>query len=231
MRLDKYLAHATGLSRKEVKRALHKKSVTVNAQVVTDSAFQVNDSDDIVFQEKSIDTPKLRYLMLNKPQGYVCSNEDPSHPTIAGLLTDEIRPQELNIAGRLDADTTGLLLITSDGQWLHKITSPNHKQPKRYLVETSDPIDPSAVELFAKGVELRNEKHLTKAAKLEIIESHMAYLTLTEGRYHQVKRMFAAIGNKVTELHRDRIGTIVLDEDLGIGEYRELTDAEISQVQ
>jgi len=231
MRLDKYLAHATGLSRKEVKRALHKKSVTVNAQVVRDSAFQVNDSDDIVFQQKNIDAPKLRYLMLNKPQGYVCSNEDPSHPTIAGLLTDEIRPQELNIAGRLDADTTGLLLITSDGQWLHKITSPNHKQPKRYLVETADPIDPTAVELFAKGIELKNEKHPTKAATLEIIESHMAYLTLTEGRYHQVKRMFAAIGNKVTELHRDRIGAIVLDEDLGTGEYRELTDAEISQVQ
>jgi len=231
MRLDKYLAHATGLSRKEVKRALHKKSVTVNAQVVRDSAFQVNDSDDIVFQQKSIDAPKLRYLMLNKPQGYVCSNEDPSHPTIAGLLTDEIRPQELNIAGRLDADTTGLLLITSDGQWLHKITSPNHKQPKRYLVETADPIDPTAIELFAKGIELKNEKHPTKAATLEIIESHMAYLTLTEGRYHQVKRMFAAIGNKVTELHRDRIGAIVLDEDLGTGEYRELTDAEISQVQ
>ncbi|EPJ46257.1 MAG: pseudouridine synthase family protein [Osedax symbiont Rs2] len=131
----------------------------------------------------------------------------------------------------MDADTTGLLLITSDGQWLHKITSPNHKQPKRYLVETADPIDPAAIEMFAKGVELRNEKHPTKAAILEIIESHMAYLTLTEGRYHQVKRMFAAIGNKVTELHRDRIGDIILDEDLGTGEYRELTAAEISQFQ
>jgi 16S rRNA pseudouridine516 synthase len=230
MRLDKYLAHATGFSRKEVKRILHKKEISVNGDITRDSGFQVCDADTVIFQQQEIAQPRPRYLMLNKPQGYVCSNDDPSNPTIAGLLENEIRASDLNIAGRLDLDTTGLLLITSDGQWLHKVTSPNHKQAKRYLVETAEPIDSSAIEQFANGIQLKGEKSLTKPAELEILESHMAYLSLTEGKYHQVKRMFAALGNKVTELHRDRIGNIVLDESLNLGEYRELTASEIDSI-
>ncbi len=230
MRLDKYLAHSTGLSRKEVKRALHNKSVSVNGTVVKEFGFQVNSNDEVIFKEQDIAAPEQRYLMLNKPQGYVCSNDDPTHPTVAGLLTEEIRPDLLNIAGRLDVDSTGLLLLTTDGQWLHKITSPNHKQAKRYLVETASAIDESAIQVFADGVLLKGEKHITKPAKLEIIESHMAYLTLTEGKYHQVKRMFAAIGNKVTDLHRDTIGHIHLDENLSSGEYRALTADEVNQL-
>lgn len=230
MRLDKYLAHATGFSRKEVKRVLHKNKITVNGVMVKDAASQVADGDAVTFEQQDISAPKPRYYMLNKPQGYVCSNDDPTNPTIAGLLSNEIRANELNIAGRLDLDTTGLLLITTDGKWLHKVTSPNHKQAKRYLVETLEPINPSAIEIFSEGLELKGEKRLTKPATLEILETHMAYLTLTEGKYHQVKRMFAAIGNKVTELHRDRIGDIYLDNTLSIGEYRELTDSEINSI-
>lgn len=231
MRLDKYLAHATGMSRKDVKRALHKSLVTVNQTVIKSAAHKLLSTDDVCYQDQSIAPPKPRYLMLNKPQGYVCSNDDSTHPTIAGLLCDEVRADELNIAGRLDVDTTGLLLITTDGQWLHKVTSPNHKQPKRYLVETADPIDSSVVETFAKGILLESEKHPTKPAILEITASHMAYLTIIEGRYHQVKRMFAAVGNKVIDLHRDRIGAIHLDESLASGEYRALTSAEIDLIQ
>lgn len=230
MRLDKYLAHATGMSRKEVKRALHKELVTVNGVIIKSPAQKVLESDDIIYQEQSIAAPQERYFMLNKPAGYVCSNDDSTHPTIAGLLNEEVRPESLNIAGRLDVDTTGLLLITTDGQWLHKVTSPNHKQPKRYLVETADAIDPSAVEVFAQGILLESEKHPTKPATLDVLESHIAYLTLTEGKYHQVKRMFAAIGNKVIELHRDRIGDIALDETLESGCYRPLTDEEIALI-
>ena len=230
MRLDKYLAHSTGSSRKEVKRALHKKMVTVNDVVVKDASFQVSSSDTISYLQQALEAPKQRYYMLNKPQGYVCSNDDPSHPTVAGLLSDELRPDLLNIAGRLDVDTTGLLLLTTDGQWLHKVTSPNHKQTKRYWVETAEAIEQNAVELFEKGVMLKSEKQPTKPATLEIQGSHIAYLTLTEGKYHQVKRMFAAIGNKVTELHRDRIAGITLDESLSPGQYRELTEAEIALI-
>jgi len=229
MRLDKYLAHSTGLSRKEVKRALHKKSITVNGTMVRDASFQLEEGAEVTFKDQIVSAPKQRYFMLNKPLGYVCSNEDPNHPTVAGLLESEVRANELNIAGRLDVDTTGLVLVTTDGQWLHKVTSPNHKQPKRYLVETADPIMPETVDLFAKGVALNGEKNLTKPAVLEIIETHMAYLTIIEGKYHQVKRMFAATGNKVLELHRDRIGNIALDEKLDLGEYRALSETEIAQ--
>ncbi len=229
MRLDKYLAHATGQSRKEVKRALHQGIVTVNGIATRNSAHKIEQGDDVQLQSETISPPRERYIMLNKPLGYVCSNDDPSHPTVSALLVDEIKPEALNIAGRLDVDTTGLLLLTTDGQWLHKVTSPNHKQNKRYLVETQEKIAPQTVALFSKGVELNNEKHPTKPATLDITGSHMAYLTLIEGKYHQVKRMFAATGNKVTDLHRDRIGNITLDEDLAPGEYRDLTEKEIAQ--
>lgn len=228
MRLDKYLSQSTGLSRKDIKRLIHKDSAAVNGIVTRDSSQQVSENDIVTFQEMSVDAPRPRYFMMNKPYGYVCSSDDPNNATVMGLLIDEPRPNDLHLAGRLDLDTTGLLLITDDGQWSHRITSPKHKQGKRYLVETADPIPTSTVEQFAQGVQLLNEKQLTKPAELELLGVDEAYLTLTEGRYHQVKRMFAAVGNKVIKLHRDRIGHIVLDESLAPGEYRELTEAEIA---
>lgn len=228
MRLDKYLSQSTGLSRKDIKRLIHKDSAAVNGIVTRDSSQQVSENDIVTFQDMSVDAPRPRYFMMNKPYGYVCSSDDPNNATVMGLLIDEPRPNDLHLAGRLDLDTTGLLLITDDGQWSHRITSPKHKQGKRYLVETADPIPTSTVEQFAQGVQLLNEKQLTKPAELELLGVDEAYLTLTEGRYHQVKRMFAAVGNKVIKLHRDRIGHIVLDESLAPGEYRELTEAEIA---
>ncbi|WP_054341063.1 16S rRNA pseudouridine(516) synthase RsuA [Neptunomonas antarctica] len=228
MRLDKYLSQSTGLSRKDIKRLIHKDLATVNGMVTRDSSLQVSEDDNVTFQEMVVDAPRPRYFMMNKPYGYVCSSEDPTNATVMGLLIDEPRPTDLHLAGRLDLDTTGLLLITDDGQWSHRLTSPKHKQGKRYLVETADPIEASTVELFAQGVQLINEKQLTKPATLEILGSHQAYLTLMEGRYHQVKRMFASVGNKVTKLHRDRISHIDLDESLAPGEYRELTHEEIN---
>jgi 16S rRNA pseudouridine516 synthase len=228
MRLDKYLSQATGLSRKDIKRLLHKDLASVNGVVTRDASLKISDDDNVMFQDSDIAAPRPRYFMMNKPYGYVCSSDDPTNATVMGLLIDEPRPNDLHLAGRLDLDTTGLLLITDDGQWSHKITSPKHKQGKRYLLETADPIPESAVEQFAQGVQLINEKHLTKPAELEILGVDEAFLTLTEGRYHQVKRMFAAIGNKVIKLHRDRISHIVLDESLAPGEYRELTEEEIN---
>ncbi len=228
MRLDKYLSQATGLSRKDIKRLIHKDLATVNGITTRDSSLHVSEDDLVTFQEMSIDAPRPRYFMMNKPYGYVCSSDDPNNATVMGLLIDEPRPNDLHLAGRLDLDTTGLLLITDDGQWSHKITSPKHKQGKRYLLETADPIPESTVEKFAQGVQLLNEKHPTQPAELEILGVDEAFLTLTEGRYHQVKRMFAAVGNKVIKLHRDRIGHIALDESLAPGEYRELTEDEIN---
>ncbi len=170
-----------------------------------------------------------RYFMLNKPQGYVCSTEDPDHPTVLYFL-DEPVAYKLHAAGRLDIDTTGLVLMTDDGQWSHRVTSPRHHCEKTYLVTLEHPLSDDTAQQFADGVQLYNEKSLTKPAQLDVIEPQRVRLTISEGRYHQVKRMFAAVGNRVIELHRERIGDITLDDDLAPGEYRPLTTEEIASV-
>jgi 16S rRNA pseudouridine516 synthase len=137
---------------------------------------------------------------------------------------------ELHFAGRLDVDTTGLVLLTDDGKWSHRITSPKHKCDKTYYVWLADPVGEDYAERFKQGIELRNEREATLPAKLDVITEHEVRLTIREGKYHQVKRMFAALGNKVEALHRERIGDIVLDEELEPGEYRYLTEQEINSV-
>jgi 16S rRNA pseudouridine516 synthase len=144
------------------------------------------------------------------------------------VLLDEPNIDKLHTVGRLDLDTTGLLLITDDGQWSHKISSPKHECAKTYRAWLADPVEDSAIAQFAEGVMLRGEKTLTKPAQLEIISPTECLLTIHEGRYHQVKRMFAAIGNKVVQLHRERVGPLTLDTSLAEGEYRQLTPEEVS---
>ncbi|EAR59873.1 16S rRNA pseudouridine(516) synthase RsuA [Neptuniibacter caesariensis] len=230
MRLDKYLAQSTGFSRKEVRRFMKAGEVVVNDLEIKDPALHISDEDDVYLSGYPVEAPGEKYLMLHKPLGCVCSNDDSTHPTVLSLL-DLPRAEELTICGRLDVDTTGLVLITSNGKWAHKVTSPKHKTGKRYQVTTADPIPQDAITKFAKGLMLINEKERTKPAELTIIGEYEAEVVLTEGRYHQVKRMFAAIGNKVEELHRVSIGAISLDEDLEPGEFRFLTDEEINSIQ
>lgn len=159
----------------------------------------------------------------------LCSHEDGFNHT-AFVLLDEVKMENLHFAGRLDVDTTGLVLITDDGKWSHRITSPKHKCEKTYRVWLADPVQQEYVDQFKQGIELRNEKEPTLPAQLEIIDEKEVLLTIHEGKYHQVKRMFAALGNKVEGLHRERIGDIYLDEDLEPGEYRYLTQEEIDSV-
>ena len=229
MRLDKYIAQVTDFSRKEVKRLLHADEVTVNGEFERDPGRKVDEEDDICLQGMPLDVPKVRYLMLNKPEGVVCSTDDPTHPTVLTLL-EMPRVERLNICGRLDIDTTGLVLLTDDGQWAHRVASPNHKTGKVYHVTTAAPIPADAIRRFAEGLMLNGEKQRTKPAELDIRSEHEARVCLHEGRYHQVKRMFAAIGNRVEALHREQIGDIVLDEMLEPGEYRELTEDEIASI-
>lgn len=229
MRIDKFLAQSTGLSRKEVHRLIHARKVTLDDEVIRDSGLHVSPDADILLDGFPVDAPRDYYLMLHKPEDFVCSNQDGSHPSVLNLI-ELPRADELTICGRLDVDTTGLVLITSDGKWAHRVTSPKHKTGKRYRVETADPIPQSAIAAFAEGMMLNNENKPTLPAELEILSDHEALITLQEGRYHQVKRMFAAIGNRVTALHREQIGPITLDDDLEPGEYRELTDAEVAAI-
>ncbi|WHI52911.1 16S rRNA pseudouridine(516) synthase RsuA [Microbulbifer sp. MLAF003] len=230
IRLDKAVSQVTDLSRSDVKRAAKAERISVNGEIVTDPAAKVQAGDALYLDGEPLHEPGPRYIMLNKPLGYVSATKDGEHPTVLDLI-DEPNKSKLHIAGRLDIDTTGLVLLTDDGQWSHKVTSPNHHCDKTYYAMLAERIEEDAVAKFAKGIWLNNEKKRTKPAKLEILYANEVRLTIGEGRYHQVKRMFAALGNRVLELHRERIGDISLDEELQEGDYRLLTPEEIASVQ
>lgn len=228
MRLDKFLCDCSDLTRSLAGKLIRQGEVMVDGIVVKQPAFHINEQSQIEFDCVLLTLEQRnRYFMLHKPEGYVCSNEDPDHPTVFFLM-DEPAMGKLHVVGRLDLDTTGLVLVTDDGQWSHRITSPRHECAKTYHVWLAEPVSPDAIALFAEGVYLRNETDKTRPAQLEILDECEARLTIHEGKYHQVKRMFASIGNKVVGLHRERVGGLTLDEDLAPGEYRELTAEEIA---
>lgn len=224
-RLDKYLCHATGITRSQAQITIRLGQVTVDGVVVCDPSCKIGATAQVTWREQEVALQGLRYYMLNKPQGVICATSDDSHRTVLDLLAAE-NVKGLHVAGRLDIDTTGLVLISDDGDWSHRITAPRHKCPKRYRVILVEPLDASAVTQFAAGIELRNEEKKTKPATLEILSPTEVRLTIAEGKYHQVKRMFAAIGNHVVALHREAIGTLQLDESLAPGEYRALSEDE-----
>jgi len=227
MRLDKFICDCTGLTRSQAGKSIRQGLVSINGEPVKQAARQVSVTDQVELDGEPLQLIGPRYIMLHKPAGYVCANDDPEHPIVFTLL-DEPLVERLHTVGRLDLDTTGLLLLTDDGQWSHRLSSPKHHVAKTYRVWTADPIPAEAVAQFATGVMLRGEKEPTKPAQLELVATHEALLTIHEGRYHQVKRMFAAIGNKVERLHRERIGALQLPADLAEGEYRHLVAEEIS---
>lgn len=229
MRLDKFLCDALGATRKEATKIIKSGDVTVNGAMVKSGANKLTDTCVVEWQSRELKLHGPKYIMLFKPEGYVCSHEDGFNPT-AFILLDEVKMESLHFAGRLDVDTTGLVLITDDGKWSHRITSPKHKCEKTYRVWLADPIEDDYAAKFEQGIELRNERELTLPAKLQVINANEVLLTIVEGKYHQVKRMFAALGNKVEGLHRERVGKIELDPDLELGEYRYLTEEEVESV-
>ena len=229
MRLDKYLATVTDYSRSDARKLLKSGRVTVAGEPVADPRCEVEPTSEVAVDGEVLRPALPRYFMLNKPPGYVSATKDRQHLTVMELL-DEDNIDQLHIAGRLDIDTTGLLLITDDGQWSHRVMAPGSDCKKTYLLETEDPITPEAVERIEQGIKLDGELRPTLPATMELIDEHTARLTISEGKYHQVKRMLAAVGNKVDFLHRERVGGIVLDEDLEPGEYRALTEAEVGSV-
>lgn len=225
MRLDKYVAINTGLSRKDVKKQIHAGNTYVNGEVCKNTGLHIHEQDCVQLEGKVLAAPHGQYIMLHKPVDYVCSTNDPNHASVLTLLNMPFA-ERLIIAGRLDLDTTGLVLLTDDGQWSHKVTSPNHKQPKCYHVGLDRPLTANAEKWLERGIMLKGEKKRTQSAILERISDTEVRLTLSEGRYHQVKRMFAALDNHVVRLHRESIGAIKLDPQLHPGEYRSLTAEE-----
>jgi 16S rRNA pseudouridine516 synthase len=226
MRIDRYISNNSGYSRSDVKKLIKHKRVTVDDAIVAGSSTAVNDDAVVAVDGEVISAVGERYFMLYKPAGYLSANADSQQPVVMDLMDEDT--VGLQIAGRLDGDTTGLLLITSDGQWNHRVTSPNKVVGKTYLVKTAEPISSATVGRFAEGVYLRYEDTTTKPAELVIVDSHVARLTIHEGKYHQVKRMFASEGNKVVGLHREAIGGLQLDATLVAGQYRALSPAEVA---
>ncbi len=229
MRLDKFLSNNTAYSRAQVHRFIRAGDVSVNGESKVKADQKISDTDQIYLHQELVTAQSARYVMLNKPAGYVCANHDSENPTVIDLL-DDIRKSDLQIVGRLDKDTTGLVLMTDDGQWNHQITAPVSHCKKTYLVTLADPISDETAMLFAQGVLLDGEKKLTAPADLKMLSSNQARLTISEGKYHQVKRMFAAVGNKVISLHREKIGNLMLDSTLEPGQYRSLTPTEIQGI-
>ncbi|WP_165729245.1 16S rRNA pseudouridine(516) synthase RsuA [Pseudoalteromonas sp. 31A1] len=225
-RLDKFISHLAEIPRTQARASIKRKEVSVNGEIITSHNFQLAQQDEVLHQGTPLVFLGKRYYMLNKPVGYVCANSDELHKTVFDLL-DEPNMSDFHVAGRLDIDTTGLVIITNDGDWSHKITAPKSNKFKTYLVETQEPITDEALEQLRTGVMLHNEKDLTRPAIAEKLANYGLRLSISEGKYHQVKRMLYAVDNKVVELHREQIAGITLDENLASGEYRLLTAQEI----
>lgn len=231
MRLDKFICKSTELSRNEAKKLLKTGDVKVNGEVAKDPAMQVHENNSITIDGHELVARSSRYIMLHKVAETICSNVDEIYPSVLHFI-DVDKAFDLHIAGRLDADTTGLVLITDDGRWSHNVISPKKQCPKVYRVWLRDEIMadelPALVEHFKAGIQLQGEANLTRPAVLQQVDTDEVLLTITEGKYHQVKRMFAAVGNRVVGLHRESIGNVKL-ADLAPGEWRYLSEQEVAQ--
>lgn len=228
MRLDKLVAHTTPHSRSEVRRLLRAGRLAVNGLPARDPG-QLLRADDVVTLDGSVlRLAGPRYYMLHKPLGVVSATTDSHHVTVVDLLAG-IDREGLHLAGRLDADSSGLVLLSDDGAWSHRVMAPGRHE-KRYRVRTARPIATDTVQRFAEGLALRGEEDQpTRPARLEVLGPQEALVWLSEGRYHQLRRMFAAVGNHVEALHREAVAGVELDPALAPGQWRALTAQEIAQ--
>ncbi len=223
MRLDKLLSECTPLSRKEIKQLVKQGAVTVNGQTVKSADMKADETNDIItLSGERIEYKKYIYLMLNKPAGYVSATEDRHYPVVTELLPEKYRHYEPFCVGRLDIDTEGLLILTNDGEYAHKMTSPKKEVYKKYFAVLDKPAEEKDIEIFAGGIPLSD--FTAKPAKLEICENPKeVYISICEGKFHQVKRMCGYVGKEVEYLKRISMGDIVLDESLKPGEVKELS--------
>lgn len=226
MRLDKLLSNASNLTRSQASKAIRQGDVAVDGVVAAKGALKVDEANEVTYLGIRILEPKPRYYMLNKPVDCVSANKDKNSLTVFDYLSVP-RREQLHVAGRLDRDTTGLILATDDGQWSHKLTSPKHEHNKRYRVTLADYITPDAIQRLEQGLMLEGEKKITKPAAVTVLAPTVIHLSIMEGRYHQVKRMLEAVGNQVLELHREAVAHIELDIGLAAGQWRMLTPQEI----
>ncbi len=231
MQLERLLQkHGFG-TRKACRALIRRERVAVNGQICADP-FVEFETEGLVFTVDGVDWPYAEFacVMLNKPVGYECSRKPLHHPSVLTLLPVQLRERDVQPIGRLDEDTTGLLLITDDGQLNHVLSSAKRKVPKVYLATTKHPVDQALIDALLAGVLLNDEPEPIAAAAAEMVGENLLRLTLTSGKYHQVKRMVAAAGNRVEALHREAVGELSLPDDLKLGEWRWLTAADLQKL-
>lgn len=230
MKLDRLVARHQGIGRKEARKRIASRRVSVDGHTVTEPLREVDRFADVRLDGAPVRNvrPLLR-IMMNKPAGILSATRDSGHRTVLDLIDHPDR-DTLHLAGRLDLASTGLLLLTNDGRWSKALMAPDRKVPKVYVVETDTCIPHSAVEAFARGFHFHTEDIVTRPARLDRIGEKQARVTIHEGRYHQIKRMFHRVGNRVLRLHRESIGSLTLPPALAPGEWRELDEEEAAAV-
>ncbi len=222
MRLDQFVSQATGWSRTDAQKAIRAGCVEVAGIILRKPSVHIALESSVTLEGALITLPGAIYLMLHKPLGVISATTDPVQRTVLDLINHPHR-HTLHVAGRLDKDTTGLLLITNDGAWSHRLMSPKQHVGKTYCATLAEPLADGALEQLQAGVQLLGENGLASATEVALLPDQQVRLTIHEGKYHQVKRMFAAVGNRVVALHREKIGDLVLDAGLAAGEWRELS--------
>lgn len=229
MKLSRILSNQNGVSRKQANALIAGGTVAIDGDCCRDPAREVTTFEQVTQQDRIIQRGiTAHYLMMNKPAGILSATMDPAHKTVVDLVDPAIA--DLHIAGRLDRASTGLLILTNNGQWSRWLTDPLLKKPKVYRVNTASRITAETADRFARGIWFEYEQLRTSPAKLDTLDDRLARVAIYEGRYHQIKRMFHAVGNRVTALHREAMGHITLDTSLAPGRYRPLTREEIQSV-
>ena len=229
-RIDKIISGQTYYTRKEIKKLISQGAVYVNEEQVKKTESKYDETNiSIKINGQEVEIKKHIYLLLNKPKGYVSTTEVKTEKTVLDLVPEKYKNRNLFPAGRLDKDTTGLMLITDDGEFAHNILSPRKHVKKEYEVTLDIPVTTTMVEGFKNGVNLNDGE--CKSADLEITGEYTAKVTITEGRYHQIKRMFGCYGAKVVELNRICMGNLYLPKELKLGEVKEATQAELQKIQ
>ncbi len=229
-RLDKYVSAQTTLSRRDAATAIRRGRVAVDGTVQRDPASKLDPATvTVTLDGQAVAYHQYVYIMMNKPAGILCVSRDPKAPTVVDLLPEQWRTRGLFPAGRLDKDTTGMVLLTDDGDYAHRMLAPKKHVAKRYLATLDAPADNAVCEAFASGMTLGNGE-VCLPAVCELGEGAETIVTLHEGKYHQIKRMFAACGRHVEHLHRLSMGGLVLDPSLAAGEHRLLSETEAMTV-
>ena len=229
MRLDRFISQAAGLSRSQARALIRRGRVTVAGRSVRNAGFPLAEGQSVELEGRAMALPQSLYLMMHKPAGLLSATRDDQQATVLSLLPPPLA-RRVHLVGRLDKDTSGLLLLTDDGAWSHRISSPRHHCAKTYVAELAEPLPPDAEDSLVRGVLLRGEKSPTRPAALQRLGQTRVRVTITEGRYHQVRRMVAALGNRVTRLHRETVGGLQLDAALAPGQWRVLTGDEVRAV-